>query len=782
MADFITELIDRRILPAVGMYVAGSWVLIEILDRTVERYLLSPYLTDIVFWGLFLMIPAVIIITWTHGKKGKDKAGRLEKIGVPVNLVVTLTLLFTIFGEKDMGMAATQITVNNELGQQETHYIPSETFRRRMLVFFWENESSDPGLDWLQYGVTELLAQDLQQDPFILASSPWSNFGDGFYPRIKQAGFDDGLNVPLSLMREIADEVNRQYFIEGSLQRQADEFLVTARVWDTQTAQKIAELSSQSWDIYNAVDELSRDIREALDVPRSGGRITEDLPLAETYGESEVALKLYIQGLNARLFENDFDASNSFFDQAIATDPNFVLAWFLKGVNLAAGGDLPAAQLALSKAQELDYRLPLSDQTQLKASLYRLSGQHEKMMSFLRLQAQIRDDASSHNTLAAMLMLSGELEAAKAESLLALERDALNVGIYLRMSILERATGDMLAAVDYARKYQEKRPQEIHANIQLGDLLRDSGNLQAAEEQYKQAQVLDNDPVRPTLKLSQVEARLGNIKAARAYLTEAESYARTPAEKALVRQNAVLLESRLGRINEAIRQTLAQEEFLNQSRGPLEVAMSVYSPLAGYYVQLDDLAAARQALAAAQSKLQPPLDQFLAFPEALILIKEDDLEAARAALERGQAIIDQFQLKIIEFQLHALRARIAEVEGDFAAAEQHYRAALENMEHSVFAADLSIAVPQTYAKIAMTQIEMGRLSAARNSIEAGAQVDPSEPLLWVAKARLQQAQDMPQLALASVGFALAIWKDADESYVDMTEARALAEELQGVSL
>ena len=37
MADFITELSDRRILPAVGVYVASSWVLIEILDRATGR-------------------------------------------------------------------------------------------------------------------------------------------------------------------------------------------------------------------------------------------------------------------------------------------------------------------------------------------------------------------------------------------------------------------------------------------------------------------------------------------------------------------------------------------------------------------------------------------------------------------------------------------------------------------------------------------------------------------------------------------------------------------------
>ena len=230
MADFITEMRDRRILPAVGVYVASSWVLIEILDRLVERYLLSPYITDIVFWGLYSLIPAVMLIAWTHGRKGKDKTSRVEKVGVPINLIATLGLLITVFGGKDLDLAATQITVNNELGQQEIHYIPSETFRRRMAVFFWENKSTDPELDWLQYGITELLVQDLQQDPFVLASSPWSNFGNGFFSRMRQAGFVDGLNTPRSLMREIADQANRQYFVEGSINQVADEYEVKARI------------------------------------------------------------------------------------------------------------------------------------------------------------------------------------------------------------------------------------------------------------------------------------------------------------------------------------------------------------------------------------------------------------------------------------------------------------------------------------------------------------------------------------------------------------------------
>ena len=79
------------------------------------------------------------------------------------------------------------------------------------------------------------------------------------------------------------------------------------------------------------------------------------------------------------------------------------------------------------------------------------------------------------------------------------------------------------------------------------------------------------------------------------------------------------------------------------------------------------------------------------------------------------------------------------------------------------------------------QIQAGSLDAAAQSIDAGFRLDPSEPMLWQVKARLQQAQNMPQLALASVNYALAIWKDADEDYVMVKNAHVLAAELQSDS-
>jgi tetratricopeptide (TPR) repeat protein len=312
----------------------------------------------------------------------------------------------------------------------------------------------------------------------------------------------------------------------------------------------------------------------------------------------------------------------------------------------------------------------------------------------------------------------------------------------------------------------------------LGDLLRDSGDLDAAEERYKQAQVLQNSPVRPSIKLAVIAARRGDAKSARQFLTEAEGYASSATDKTHVRQAAAQLEVRLGRIHEAIRQIYAREEFLNQSTGLLESTLSVYTPLVDLYVAVNDLDAARQALSTAKGLLTPPLDKFLAFSEARILTAENDLDAARLALQNARDVIEQFQLDALYINVHMVEALISEAEGDFGAMAEHDLQAIDGIRSSIVPGDLYIVVPQLYAEAARALVKAGNLGEAERLLEAGFLLDPSEPLLWVAKARFQWAQKMPQMALASVNYALAIWQDADEDYEQVIRARALADELR----
>ena len=446
MADFITEMRDRRVLPAVGVYIGGCWVLIEILDRLVERYLLSPHLTDIAFWGLYSLIPAVILVAWTHGKPGKDQITRAEKVGLPINIIATIGLLLTLFSDKDLGAAAELVTISDEHGQTVSQYVAGQAHRRKMVLFFWENQTRDAENDWLSYAVPQMVTQDLQQSPFVQATSIWSGGPNGMYLMLKQAGFDDGLGVPTRLMRRIADDTNRDYYIEGNIAKAGEDWVLTARVRESQNASIVGSVEERGVDLYQVADQISLGVREILDVPTGGA--VEDLSLVDTYGESSEALQTFIGGMNAWLFENDLQKAQEEFDRTLGIDAQFVLAWFYKARLAVEQGDLGRAQLAYSEAQKLDYRLSALDRMIVKASLFRIAGDNEKLISFLRMHHRLGDNVRSRVILANVLLNTGELDEAKALYREAYELDPSEIGLLLAIAGIERASQNEDKAID----------------------------------------------------------------------------------------------------------------------------------------------------------------------------------------------------------------------------------------------------------------------------------------------------------------------------------------------
>ena len=149
MADFFTELRERRVIPALGVYVASCWVVIEILDRLVVRYQLSASVTDLVFWGLYSLLPAAALFAWSYGRPGKDKATKAQKIGVPINLVLTAGLLTALYLGKGSGPDSEADAVVAEATPpvtEEPDPVAESVQRERLAVFFYENESDDPDL------------------------------------------------------------------------------------------------------------------------------------------------------------------------------------------------------------------------------------------------------------------------------------------------------------------------------------------------------------------------------------------------------------------------------------------------------------------------------------------------------------------------------------------------------------------------------------------------------------------------------------------------------------
>jgi len=777
MSKFVKEIIDRRVLQAVGVYVGGSWVLVEIFDNVIDRYLLSPHWSELVFWGLYSLLPAVALIAWTHGKPGRDKATRTEIVGVPVNLIASLGLMVNIAAGKDFSPVADKTEIANEFGVSETYYVPKDNSRQRLAMFFWKNETGDPDYDWLQYGMAHLLVQDLSQNPFLLVNSPYAGGANGYYGRMQRAGFTDGLNLPTSLMREIAEHSNRKYFIDGSINREQDAYQLTARIYATDSMRLVTEITESGWDLLNLADNLSVKIRDSLEIPEGGGRLAEDLPLAETFGESGQALKLFTQALNIRLFENDFDAANEQLDQVLELDNGHVMAMMQKGLNLLEQGAVPQSQTMFKEAQKLDFKLPSTDQAMLKFMIYRFDGETERALALLKMQVEIRDDARSYKRLATVQMFTGQQDAAKLSFENALERDPADLGAVSQLAVLERASGNLDKAIEYATHLVDQKPEDSSVLLLLGDMQRDSGDVDAAFDTYQRSVLAESGEVTGLLRLVDLASRQGNWRESEKYLAEAGATASTAKQHAAVLQGKGDDLLRRGQIREALDTLRLEQEYDVTFMTPMDVAFAVYGRFIAYHGAIDQLEEAKQAFRVIDETLQPPLNGLAQIFRGMIEIREGRLDEAEIAIEQTQQVIEQFQIRHLQFQVHYARGLLAIVGQDYAIAAAEFNRSVELIRESPLGGAVLKILPKMYAGVARAETKHGNFPAATEALKLGFQMDEAEPTLWVEKARLQLAQGQNELADASIRYAMAIWKNADPDYDELLKAKELVADI-----
>lgn len=176
-------------------------------------------------------------------------------------------------------------------------------------MFFFDNETSDSTLNWLQYGIPDMVGYDLSQDIYLQIKS-----GYNFYEKIKEAGFPQAVRVPLTLKKKIADDLHIAYFVSGSVTGQNGQFSVKISLHDTKTGKSIAKNSFSGKDVFTLVDDISIQLKHDLEIPEYHIEKTEDLPVTEILSNSIPALKAcYSFSLDRASYPKIHDPSIAFF-------------------------------------------------------------------------------------------------------------------------------------------------------------------------------------------------------------------------------------------------------------------------------------------------------------------------------------------------------------------------------------------------------------------------------------------------------------------------------------
>ena len=93
----IKKLIERRIPQIIGSYFITGTTLVFFIQYLVDRYQFPSYYPTLALFALTGILPSVLILAYFHGAPGKDEWTKVEKIGIPINVLFIAGVLF--FGD-----------------------------------------------------------------------------------------------------------------------------------------------------------------------------------------------------------------------------------------------------------------------------------------------------------------------------------------------------------------------------------------------------------------------------------------------------------------------------------------------------------------------------------------------------------------------------------------------------------------------------------------------------------------------------------------------------------
>ncbi len=749
----------RRVPHAVGAYIAATAGVVQFVDWAVDRYLLSPNLTDFALIALALLVPTVIMLAWRHGQPGRNRWTRLERIGVPANVVVATGVLVAVFAGQSFGSIVTTVTVADEGGNDVERVVPKTEFRRHIALFYFDNETGDAEHDWLQFGIPRGLWADWRQD-FFLGVLEGTALAESF----REANRPDGLDLPLALKREIADEKSSQFFLTGEIRNGEVGIEVATALFEVQGGQPIAE-RSYTGPLFDIIDQISADVREDLGIPSGRLAETTDLPLGELLTESEPAYRDYVAAFRALAVEGDYVGAGASVAAAVEKDPSFALAHWLRYAIASFSGESATAAEALTAAKQHEYRLPERERLYVTREFhYTLRQDAAKGVAMAERSVQMfPDDIEALTVLGIYYQAAGRVDDAIGVYQQMLTVDPSQSEPLLAIGQLHGRQGDHEAALENLSRYAELSPQDLRTYPMLASAYRGTGQFAAAGEACDRALLIEPENVAALTCLANVSYELGRWPESERYFEDALAAARTPATRAQVHQARGGYFSRRGQISDAVMERRHELAALAESgASPIEVLARRMRTLVPFVYSTRPATALDSA--AAISALFP--QQF----ENLSAVGEIDIYAALEDPEGLDAASARVELAIASLGIEALRPNVImagalarELRGDCEGAIPEYRRALE------------LAPTATAWKrfVARCLAQLGRTEEAVTELEEALAYAPFGPRTLLELSKVEVQRGNPEGAVTHLERALSVWSDADASYQPAIEAREL---------
>jgi len=760
--DFIRDIWHRRLPQILLIYLFASWTIIQLIKWASAQFMWSPNLTGFASVLLLTLVPSVGLIAYYHGRAGMEKWVGAERIVVPVNLLLTLLVLFFMFRNRDLGSTTTEVTVEDEKGNIVQKAIPKGEYVHNLAIFNFENRQSDEEMAWLSTGIQLALQVDLEQDQFIRVKGTEAFMDD--FRKNKIEHFDQ---LPFQLLLSIARTYRMDHFLTGSYEISGEEYLIDAQLYEVQNGKLVAERTHSGSNLTSLIDAMTLAVKEDLGISTLQIEEEQDLAVSVLLTKSLPALKAYSQGYEAATFYQDYPKSIAHFQEAAAIDPDMAIADLQLGSIYVMTNQLTKSKTRIQQVMDKLYMLPEKDQYIAKAIYYYLNEDHEKRTRVLEMMRELYPrDITAYNYLRQIYTITGQ--PAKAEEVLrdALKYDDNRGNFYVNMADVLMIQGKKEEAKRYYQLYADIYPGHERSFRLLGNYHFEEGNYEEAEKNYDKSILLSDGYTESISKMALIRGRQGKFEEAAKNFVQAMRLANTANDSMSVMDARMDFLLNRGRIREVID---TWNDFLATAKSvmpPINISISRITRLWWYFL-IDQDEKALQVIKKEEPSFNDSFKGLLSFGYIIYFLNVEDLTKAKEEYEKIIAHTARFGSPgSIEIYYEG---EIAVLEGDFEKALEKFQE-FEKV-NAFFQKDL-LAI-----KIADCDFQLGKVREAMDRLEHMIHIDPYNARAHYELAKILIHENKSAEALNHLEAANDIWIAADPDYIYAQDARRLAQHL-----
>jgi len=498
------KLRKRRIIETLAAFIGGGWLLLEFVHwLLVDHYHFPEKSIDITFVTILGALLCTLIWRWFSGQE-KPRKFKLELVILPLVLLIIVLL---------------DVNLLLHLKGPESETFPASKWKNSIAVLPFVDMSPQKDQEYFCDGMTEDLINRL------------SNIRELKVPARTSAFMFKGKTPD---MHDVGEKLKVRTALEGSVQKSGSRLRITAQLINIADGYHLwsEKYDRELKDVFAIQDEISSAIVGALRLkltPQEKGRIAGHA----ITGNLE-AYNLYLQGRyfwNKRMTD-DLKKAIDYFNQAIALDPDFALAY--SGL---ADSYLVLPQFAEYRMSEA---LPKAKDAALKALAIddALAEAHVSLASVKEMEwdfAAAENDfkraielnpnyPTGHFWYANLLAMMGRIDESQAEMKRALELDPLSLIINVVQAFTYLEIREIDQAIEQARKAVELDPNFVYSRFTLGLCFRAKGMFKEAVAELEKARELFGSSPSGLGDLGMAYALSGEKAQAREVLSILEGY------------------------------------------------------------------------------------------------------------------------------------------------------------------------------------------------------------------------------------------------------------------